>query len=157
MLCEFRKTFNRNKGNILLLGLLIIIFIILINRKLMVLNTTFEISDHFNILTINSILAGFLFTGLGIMISGLSRERVLRLDNEGYLDKYYFAVYTAIMLCIISIISSIFLIFNFAPKLKNLLLFTEQIGLITGVIFFIKCMNNLRKIINKIRKSGDVR
>lgn len=113
---------------------------------MIVLNTTFEKGDHFNILTINFILAGLLFTGLEIMISGLSSERVLRLESEGYLDKYYFAIYTAIMLNIICIIASMFLIFNFAPMFIDSLLYIEQIGLITGVIFFIKCMNNLRKI-----------
>lgn len=157
MLQEFKVTVFRNKWNIILLAFLMVAFPVAINKNLMSLNVSFEKGDHFNILTINSILAGFLFTGLGIMISGLSKDRIARLEDGGYLDKYYFAVYTSILLNILSIVSSILLIFNIAPKLKYTLIYWEQVGLIAGVIFFIKCMYNLRKIINKMRKSKDAK
>ncbi|WBW95266.1 hypothetical protein [Oceanirhabdus sp. W0125-5] len=151
---EFRKQLKRNLWNIGLLIVSLLMVFLMIKHGILEVDSTLTTSDHFNFLTINSILAGFLFTGLGIMISGLSKEKVLRLESAGYLDKYYFAIYTAIFLNILSIVAAIMIIYNEKYNTIDFILYMEQISLLLSIIFFIKSMNNLRKIINKIRKSN---
>lgn len=141
-----------NRGNIFLLMISFIILYVLRKHGIIYINKNFNRGDHFNIITINSVLAGFLFTGLGIIIGGLGKEKIDRLENGGYLDKYYFAIYTAIFFNIISIIAAIIIIFGMYAH--DILIYFEQVSLIISVLFFIKSMNNLRKIINKIRNSN---
>lgn len=141
-----------NRGNIFLLIISFTILYVLRKYGIIDINRNFDRGDHFNIITINSVLAGFLFTGLGIIIGGLGKEKIDRLQKGGYLDKYYFAIYTAIFFNIISIIAGIIIIFGMYPY--DILIYFEQVSLIISVLFFIKSMNNLRQIINKIRNSN---
>lgn len=145
---------KKYKGNILLLIFSLGLTNFLIWSGSLQINVIFSTSDHFNIITINSVLAGFLFTGLGIMVSGLSKDRIQRLEENGYLDKYYLAIYIAIFFNIISIFVAILLIFNKVSRYIFLFSYVEQVSLIISILFFIKCMNNLRKIINRMRKSS---
>jgi hypothetical protein len=110
----------------------------------------FERGDHFNMITINSILSGFLFTGLGIIISGLDKEKILSLNIGGYLAKYYIQIYLTILFNIISIIASILIIFESRIKIRPLL-YIEQSFIIIGIILFIKCMWDLIKLIRKMK------
>ncbi|EPY6430583.1 hypothetical protein ACWO41_001331 [Clostridium sporogenes] len=141
-----------NKGNIILLIISFIIVVVFKYYNFINFDNNFNRGDHFNIITINSVLAGFLFTSLGIIVGGLGKEKIDRLERGGYLDKYYGAIYIAILFNIVSIISGILIIFG--SKSNNWLIYFEQISLIMSVIFFIKSMNNLRKIINNIRESN---
>lgn len=111
---------------------------------------SFDRGDHFNMITINSILAGFLFTGLGIIISGLDKDKISALNIGGYLAKYYIQIYLTITFNIISIIASILIIFESLIKTK-FLLYVEQSFIIIGVILFIKCMWDLIKLIRKMK------
>lgn len=110
----------------------------------------FERGDHFNMITINSILAGFLFTGLGIIISGLDKDKISSLSIGGYLNKYYIQIYLTIVFNVISIIASILIILESSIK-TNFLLYIEQSFIIIGVILFVKCMWDLVKIIRKMK------
>lgn len=143
---------SRNLFNILILIGSILIYMLLIKYQFLKVNSSFEKSDHFNIITINSILAGFLFTGLGIFISSLNKTRIQRLENGGYLDKYYTTIYIAISLNIASIVAAVIIIFV-DKKYSYQLLLIEQMSLMVSIIFFVKCMVGLRKIISMIRKS----
>lgn len=110
----------------------------------------FDRGDHFNMITINSILSGFLFTGLGIIISGLDKDKISSLSIGGYLNKYYIQIYLTIIVNIVSIIASILIIFESLIKI-DFLLYIEQAFITIGVILFIKCMWDLVKIIKKMK------
>lgn len=118
--------------------------------EIITLIENFDRGDHFNMITINSILSGFLFTGLGIIISGLDKDKVSNLNIGGYLIKYYVQIYLTIIINISSIIASILIIFKSLIK-EELLLYIEQSFIIVGVILFIKCMWDLVKIIRKMK------
>ena len=147
------RLFKHNKPNIALFIFLLAFFAALINLNIISVYKNFDRGDYFNILTINSILAGFLFTGLGVLLSSLDRKSTARLEAGGYLDKYYLAIYIAIFFNMLGIVSSIVVIFNTFPLIDIYLTYVVQLATIAGVIFFIKSMNGLRKIINKMRNS----
>ena len=153
MLLQLKTLFKYNRTNIILLVCLLILFIMLFKFNVISANDDFTRADFFNILTINAILAGFLFIGLGILLSSLDKERIARLDMGGYLDKYYVSIYIAIFFNILCIICSIMIIFNILPLGNTILIYTVQITTIAGVIFFINSMNGLRRIIKKMRNS----
>ncbi|PIC73717.1 hypothetical protein [Sporosarcina sp. P17b] len=110
-------------------------------------------SDHLDILTINSIFAGFLFTSLGIMVSFSDKKAIANKDKNGYMDKYYNSIYVGLLFLIISIL---FAVIGFAfPQADNLswYLTLEQLTLIGGIIYFIKSCWSILKIIQSIRSS----
>lgn len=82
-----------------------------------------DVSDFcFNMISCNSIIAGFIFTGLSILISIIDKERIKRLFDNDYLDNFYKNAIFGILFNIISI----FLSFTFL-----LFLLEEEIALIT--------------------------
>lgn len=140
-----------NKWNIIWL-IIFIVAAFLVYKLNIITSSDMVKSDHFNILTINSIFAGFLFTGLGIMISGTDKPRLKRLEDGGYLQKYYCAIYIAITFNLTTIIIATLLWFNVdLGEAKKLFVYIEKFVTLGGIFFFIKCMNNLRKLIYKMR------
>lgn len=138
-----------NKFNILIFIASIIIIFLAYRKNIINLRTDFSSGDHFNIITINSILGGFLFTGLGIIISGLGSEKIKRLQRGGYLLKYYITIFISLFFTLISLIAALLIIFT--EKTDNLILLcAEQPTIFIAVIFFMKAMVNLIKIIRKI-------
>lgn len=146
-----KKYFRRNRLNIITTIILCIILILGYRCEFITIVYTFNSGDHFNILTINSILAGFVFTELGIISSAIDRPRIDRLNNGGYLDDYFNGMYICIISHIISMVSSTFIIIHILEKFKFQLLFLEELGLLVGIAFFIKSVFRLFKIIKKIR------
>lgn len=146
-----KNYYRRNKSNIFLLFVLAVIaylsFYFDIFETLSV-----KANFHINILTINSVFAGFLFTSLGIMISILDKERISKLDKAGYMDNYFNAIYIGLFFHIISIIMSLVLIIAPGVDVYNLLSKIEQVSLFMGVSFFIKSIINVIQIINMVRQ-----
>lgn len=142
---------RRNKWNILLFLLALLITILSFKYNL-ILQQPENIVESFsiNILTIDSIFAGFLFTGLGIMISISDKPRICDLDIAGYMDNYYNSIYIALIFLLISTVATLGFI-NIARV--HYLLVIQQLALIFGVMFFIKSVWDIIKIVEKVRKS----
>ncbi|WP_142311607.1 MULTISPECIES: hypothetical protein [Bacillus cereus group] len=142
---------KRNRWNILLASIYALACYILWTKgfiKIENINRDF----HINFLTINSVFAGFLFTGLGIVASIADKDRILKLDRAGYMDNYYNAIYIGLIFHVVSIvIASLSIIVIEISDIKTLVAI-EQFAMFGGVIFFIKAVCNILKIINKIRK-----
>lgn len=79
-----------------------------------------EINNEFNsnIINVSAVLAGFLFTSLGIIISLPQNKFIEQLRLVGYMD----VIYKAMFLGIIFLISTLILgLFNIAHKVKIIL------------------------------------
>lgn len=148
-----KKNLRRNKLNVITLTLLILLIIAGIVFNCIQAQSDLNKSDHLNILTINSILAGFLFTGLGILSSALDRPRIERLDKNGYLDDYFNGIYIGIVTHVMSMVASIFIIMGILNQCEVVFLYIEQIGLIAGTVFFIKSILGLFKNIKRMRSN----
>jgi hypothetical protein len=112
------------------------------------LTTGGTIGYHYNLLTINAIFAGFLFTGLGIMVSVADKPSIKRLNEHGYLDKYYNSIYISVIFHLLSIVASVAIILKVE---KNLIYLAEKLSLIMGIVFFIVSVCYLMRIIKKVR------
>lgn len=147
-----KNYYRRNRSNIFLLIVLIILAYLSFHFDVFQ-TLNMETDFHIKILTINSVFAGFLFTSLGIMISILDKERITRLDNAGYMDNYFNAIYIGLFFHILSIAMSLLLIIVPKADVYGLFTKTEQISLFMGVSFFVKSVVNVLQIIKMVRQA----
>lgn len=146
-----KNYYRRNKSNIFLLcALVIVAYLSFYFDVFETLNV--ETEFHINILTINSIFAGFLFTSLGIMISILDKERISKLDKAGYMDNYFNAIYIGLFFHVLSISMSLLMIITPGIDSYNFLIKMEQTSLFMGITFFIKSIINVLQIIKMVRQ-----
>lgn len=141
-----------------------LIYFIIINKGL--LKIEFLQNNHFNLITVNSIFAGFLFSSLALIV-GLSNDKVLKVLERG---EYLEAIYNNIIFGIVNSLLSIFLsLFNmfvspqvlellesndaFVYKLFDLYLPSlELFFLISTIVFFILSVKAIQFIIKAIRE-----
>lgn len=146
-LIQFLK---KNIINLILLSVTTVSFFLLRRGKYIADFSSFSSSEHFSILNLASLFGGFVFTGLGIMLSGLSSPRIERLNDYGYMDKYYSTIYLALVCNITTIFAAVVLISS--KKLIPVVATIEQLMLYLSIVFFVKCMLDVKRIISKIRK-----
>ena len=92
---------------------------------------------QYNIISTASIIAGFLFTGISILISALGAERIKRLWEHNYLDNLYRAAFIGMLSDVITIVVALILLcINLLPKQELLLYKVELSSLIVSIIFF---------------------
>ena len=97
---------------------LILHFIISVGAMFLLVNLPFYnyqrlINDndfYYNCITLSSIIGGFLFTGISILISALDKDRINRLWENNYLDNLYRSAFVGIILNVISIFVAVFLL-----------------------------------------------
>lgn len=119
------------------------------------------IDTQFDILTVNSVFAGFSFTVLGLIISLSDTTMLIALRETPFLRKYCSIVTESIFDFIISVVISLYFIFGLNNWLEGLskketLLLTlngpyiiELLFLLKGIIFFVISVIKLIKILNK--------
>lgn len=143
---------KRNKANIFIF--LIFLLAVYLSLKFNLIDTKDIDSDnHINILTVNSIFAGFLFTSLGILAGFMDKEKISNLDKNGYMDKYYNSIYLGL---IFHISSAVLAVIAFVQPIINeyrLYLLIEQICLLGGITFFISSVIYVKKLIDKVRNN----
>jgi Fe2+ transport system protein B len=66
---------------------------------------------HFNLITVNSVLAGFMFTALSLIIGLSNTETVMRLEKAHFMHAIYNNIVLGIIFSIVSIIISLIMIF----------------------------------------------
>ena len=93
---------------------------------------------HNNVLTFSTVIAGFLFTNVGILISSVSNERVGRLFEHGYLDNLYRSAFTGIAGNVIAfLLAWIEISFILSDVARLFVLKIEFGSIIVGIIYFI--------------------
>lgn len=163
---------------ILIVSALVIIISIFIGYDLLPLPKLEDsIISQFNlIITTNSIIAGFSFTNLGILISLSDTDLVKRLSNTTIMTKKNEILITSIDFCCLSIfISLIFVLrldttivkplcFNLLtrdlyyiiyPKSISFLYNLSIFSLISGLIYFVKSIKELSNLLMKVYESNN--
>jgi len=141
-----------------------IIFLVLVQRQF--IDTKVLNENHFNLITINAIFAGFLFSSLALIV-GLFNDKVLiRLERANFLDDIYRKIMFGITNSLVSIVISLLNIFvnprvteSITGKylwLKTIIttyLFSlELFFLIATIVLFILSVRNIRFIIKSVRE-----
>jgi uncharacterized membrane protein YadS len=147
-----KNYYRRNKWNIYLFIIVLVASYLAIKYNFV---ATKNIDKDFqvNMLTVNSIFAGFLYTSLGIMASIVDKKRISRLDEGGYMDNYFNGIYIGLFFHTTSIVIAAISVVN--PVLNHIavLIMIEQLALLAGISFFIKSVLNIIKIIQKVRST----
>lgn len=106
-----------------------------------------------NIITFAVTMAGFLFTGIGILISAIGNDRIKRLWDNYYLDNLQWSsVIGMLSSVIVIIIALILLLFKIDEGLQLLLLRVEIFAMIIATEFFVWSMERLVQVIQKLKK-----
>lgn len=106
----------------------------------------------FNLLNYASVLAGFLFTGIGILISAIGNERINRLWNHHYLDNLYHCAIFGILsnLMVIALV-----LINVGCNIRNNIRIITIDFMITcivmGLVYFTWCTVKLFFLISKLK------
>ena len=119
------------------------------------LSLDFVKTSHFNIIIVNTVFIGFLFTSLYILL-GFLNERIIQFFQEaGAMKNVYKNIESGIGSSLISIIFSLInlivvdTIKNF-DIIVNFMYGLELLFLIITIYYFIKNLKNLKVIINSI-------
>lgn len=149
---EKGKVYFQNNTASLIILVISIIVTILYYVAFDVSKIHFEIGFSYNLLTVNTIFAGFLYTMLGNMVEFSTRPKIREKDKAGYIDKYFSPIYFGLFFFVVSVfIEMLILFFNLDWHL-SFLLFISRICSFAGVLYFITSSYMLRKMINQVRK-----
>ncbi|SCL85262.1 hypothetical protein [Sporanaerobacter sp. PP17-6a] len=110
---------------------------------------------HFNIITICSIIGGFLFTGLSILISVSDKKIIKDYMKTDIIESIYSNVFAGILFNILSIFCSVLLILNISIRqdqdFKIWLVHAEILFLILGLWSFVLSVIDLKFIVDSIK------
>lgn len=161
---EIEVTKLKSKEVIFIIVLLAIYFLLI---KLGYITINIVTSNHFNLITVNSVFAGFLFSSLALIIS-LSNDKVLiTLERAEYMESIYRNIVFGITGSLISIAISLFNVFmspaiaakisTDATLLKDILDHfipgMELFFLILVIISFLLAVRDVKFIISSVRSN----
>lgn len=109
----------------------------------------------YNAISFSSVIGGFLFTGVSILISAIDKERIRRLWDNNYLDNMYRFAIVGIISNVITFLISWLIIFVKSPdeELNIMLVYIEVSSLLLGVVSFLVCIVYLISIMGKLHNS----
>jgi hypothetical protein len=145
-----KNHFRRNKWNILWAVIVIIAWFVAIKFEF-ISNESLDQKAHLNVLQISALFAGFLYTSLGIMVGMLEKQRIAKLNKAGYMDNYFNAIYISIGAHIIAVLLSVLNIISSKTNHIPMISLIEQLALVAGIIFFVKSVWNVRRVVEKVR------
>lgn len=135
--------------------IVLVLFVIFIVCCLMVSKDPLPIKvnseELYNLLTVNTIFSGFLYTMLGNLVEFNSRKDISQKDYAGYIDRYYSPVYFGLFFFIVAIALEASILF-FGIRIQIMyLLFLQKIFSVLGILYFVISTIMLRKMINQVR------
>lgn len=138
----------------LVIGISILLSLVLIKTNIISLEKIEILGDDFqyNAISMSSVIGGFLFTGISILISVIDKDRIKRLWDNNYLDNLYRSAFAGMIANIVTIVLSFaFLCCDISEKIDNYLLSIEISSLIVGLVCFAWCIKRLISVILKLK------
>lgn len=145
-----------SKKSVVIANLIVVVaFVIAMYNKAIDISLILEAPDvstiHFNILTINSIIAGFMFTGLSIILSFSDKEFVKRMERSDFMSVIYLFIILGLFLSFTSVTCSLLMILNFNFFVKWIV-YIEVLTLVLSFFCLLISVLNILYIIKQIRK-----
>lgn len=162
------KKYNRICIVSILSFIILIILMILDIIDLSTLEKNSDMSYYWNIITIDSVLAGFMLATLGMIISMMTSDIVKRLEKASYMDEIYINLFSGVYASLIAIVFSLIMIFivpinkvqlsiewisnalNFI--MYNIIPFIVLYLLVNTFLYFYISIKDIKFIIENIRK-----
>ncbi|MEQ7215480.1 hypothetical protein ABQD61_06310 [Enterococcus asini] len=145
---------HRNFTSILtsiILTLILVAFYVIRKPNFLIDGKNIDKESLYNLLTVNTIFAGFIYTMLGNMVEFSARKDIQELDKAGYIDPYFSPMYFGLFYFLVSIFLELIIIFFGLSWKLNLFHYLSLSGTLLGLIFFVISTLKMRKMINKIR------
>lgn len=108
---------------------------------------------QFDVITINSIFAGFLFTGLSIILGMSNTKSVQALIKANRIQKIYISLFVGICVNLLSIIFCIMIILSFSLIDTTFLIQAEIVMIVIGVEALVVSLVYLVNIIRSVNKN----
>ena len=146
---------KRNIRSICIVSFLTVIFVIaLLSTQVVNVSGLLKLGNNFqyNLLNFSGVLAGFLFTGVGILISTVDKEKINRLWKHHYLDNMYYCAAFGILASIIdALLALIFVSCKISINVRLIIIKFQIVFTILGLVYFIWCTLQLIILISKLR------
>ncbi|WP_368565980.1 hypothetical protein [Enterococcus lactis] len=144
-----RRRKNRDKisWGITIISIIIATIVFFCRKKV----TIPELDELYNLLTINTIFAGFLYSMLGNMVEFSMRPEVKERDKAGYIESYFSPIYFGLFFFLISIVIEVLLIFFNFKFFMSFFIYAQTSTSLIGIVFFIYSTIRLRKMISNVR------
>lgn len=111
---------------------------------------------QYNLISLSSVICGFLFTGLSILTSVIDKERIRRLWDNNYLDNLHRSAVVGMVDMVITIVfPCILLICPITENAQFLILKIEIVALFVGVVELLICIRELVYVINRLKPSDN--
>ena len=132
---------------------LVISIILITTRVISVENILSKGNElQYNIISFSSIIGGFLFTGLSILISVIDKERIKRLWDHHYLDNLYNSALIGIIADVVSIVFALTLILcKTCDTVLQWVIWGEVFTIITSLVEFSWCVKQLFYVIKLLK------
>lgn len=140
---------------ILVLVLSIAFSCIMVNTNVINIMSIVEEATEFqyNLISMSSIIGGFLFTGISILISTIDKSRIKRLWDNHYLDNLYRSAFVGMISNVLTIfVSFLYLVCDLSAEIKLMIIRIEIVLVFVGLVFFVWCIKFLVSIISKLRE-----
>ncbi|MEE1321845.1 MAG: hypothetical protein UHM85_10005 [Acutalibacteraceae bacterium] len=134
--------------------LTVALVLFLIYKKYIDINNIIVMGDdyQYNAISLSSIIGGFLFTGIGILISAIDKERIKRLWEHNYLDNLYRSSFGGILCNVFTIILTFaYLCLTLSEKIKIIIICCQTILIVLGLVYFIWCVKQLLFILKRMK------
>lgn len=113
---------------------------------------------HYNLITFNSVIAGFLFSGISILVSLISNPSIKRLWDNGYLDGLYSSGGIGIFMSVISIIMAFITVLKIIginnTAFIRIWTIIEIMLAMGSLLLFLYCVEELMFSIKTLRKNN---
>ena len=118
----------------------------------------FFISFHFNLITVNALFGGFLYTNYSLLIGLLDNKIIEQVQNTSIIAKRNSHILKGIIYATISVISGLCLVLipqSFLPWLTSLLINVEITFMGFLIIYFILSLKEMSKLVKLLHNSND--
>ena len=152
---------TKRKNALLFIAVIILIAafsVFLMKKSIIDIEKIKSLGDDFqyNVISMSSIIGGFLFTGISILISVIDKESIKRLWDNHYLDNLYRTAFVGMLSNIVSLVSSLVLLcFTLDKEIIDTVIQIEIVSLIYGLSLFAWCIKKLISIIIKLKPKDE--
>lgn len=159
---ENKKEKNKRRSFIIILIIFSCIFLFISFKNFIdisILYNSVDNSIHFDLITVNSIFSGFLFSSLSLIVGLNGTKSINKFEKAGFMENIYFNIIFGITTSILSIAFSLFMLFGYKLIDKIYFLYKfliptcELLFLLLTIIIFIKAVFDVTFIIKSVRRN----
>jgi len=120
---------------------------------------------YFNMITLNSVIAGFAFTNIGLLLNAFSTEVVQRICNTDIMQRKNDKLIASIIYCVAAMFISLLFVVDFGSLTNKFvpeqfvqiiadgLYLSIVILMVLGIVYFVKSISDVSNLLSVIYKN----